>query len=222
MSKYRSGFGPFRRAYTYYSGVEPIQNMVVTPTTIPTAPGALSATAGNTTATISFTPGYDGGSAITNYYYSVDNGNTYTSWGSASIPIIITGLTNGTSYTVVLKGVNANGNSAPSGNVLVTPVAPSPPSPPSTIPTAPSALSATVGNTTATISFTPGYNGGSAITNYYYSVDNGASYIYSTNTTSPIIISGLTNGTTYTVVLKSVNINGNSTPSGSVIVTPHA
>jgi hypothetical protein len=74
----------------------------------------------------------------------------------------------------------------------------------------------------ATISFSaPEFNGGAAITNYKYST-NGSTYtaFNPTSTTSPFTISGLTNGTTYSVTIKAVNSAGDSVASNSVSVTP--
>ena len=181
----------------------------------PSAPTSLSATAGDGQATISFTPGSDGGSAITNYKYSTD-GTNYTALSptDSSSPVTISGLTNGTSYTIYLKAVNANGDSAASSSVTVTP---------SSTPSAPTSLSATAGDGQATISFTPGSDGGSAISNYKYSTD-GTTYtaLSPTDNSSPVTITGLTNGTSYTIYLKAVNANGDSSASSSVTVTPVA
>ena len=183
--------------------------------TTPSAPTSLSATAGDGQATISFTPGSDGGSSITNYKYSTD-GTTYTALSptDSSSPVTIPGLTNRTSYTIYLKAVNANGDSAASSSVTVTP---------STTPSAPTSLSATAGDGQATISFTSGSDGGSTISNYKYSTD-GTNYtdLSPTNSSSPITIPGLTNGTSYTIYLKAVNANGDSSASSSVSVTPVA
>ena len=95
------------------------------PSTIPSAPTSLTATAGDGEAVISFTQGSDGGSAITNYKYSI-NGSTYTALSptSSTSPITVSGLTNGTTYSIYLKAVNANGDSSASSAVSVTPVAP--------------------------------------------------------------------------------------------------
>jgi hypothetical protein len=93
-------------------------------TTAPAAPTSLVATAGDGQASISFTQGTNGGSAITNYKYSLD-GTTYTALSPAATtsPITITGLTNATSYNIYLKAVNAVGDSSASTSVSVTPVA---------------------------------------------------------------------------------------------------
>ena len=92
---------------------------------VPSTPTSLTSTAGNGTTDISFTAGSDGGSAITNYKYSTD-GTTYTALSPADTtsPVTISGLTNGTSYTIYLKAVNAIGDSVASSSVSVTPTAP--------------------------------------------------------------------------------------------------
>lgn len=50
--------------------------------------------------------------------------------------------------------------------------------------------------------------GGDFITGYRYSVDNGATFTYANGTDSPILISGLTFGVTYQVLLQAVDPNG--------------
>jgi hypothetical protein len=78
----------------------------------PNSPTGVSATAGNTEATISFTAPSDvGGSAITGYRAQSNDGIGAS--GSYS-PITVTGLTNGTSYTFNVWAINAFGYSAPS------------------------------------------------------------------------------------------------------------
>ena len=75
-------------------------------------------------------------------------------------------------------------------------------------PGAPTGLSATPGNGQAIIAFTaPADNGGAAITNYEYSSNDGSSWTAQNPaaTTSPLTISGLTNGTTYSVKLRAVS-----------------
>ena len=189
-------------------------SVTVTPAvTVPTAP-SLSATAGNTSASIAFTQGSNGGSAITNYSYST-NGTTFTPFSPAQTtsPLTITGLANGTPYTISIKAINAIGSSVASATVAVTPVA--------SVPTAPSSLSATSGNLSASIAFTQGSNGGSAITNYSYSIDGTTFTPFSpAKTTSPVTVTGLTNGTPYTISIKAINAIGSSVASATVAVTP--
>ena len=87
---------------------------------IPESPTILSASIGNAETVITFTAGVNVGPSITNYLYSID-GNTYVSSGSTSSPIRITELTNGVTYNITLKAVNANGRSSASNSFSVTP-----------------------------------------------------------------------------------------------------
>ena len=98
------------------------------PAGAPATPTALVATAGNSSASVAFSAGSDGGSAITNYQYSTDNGSTWTARSPAatSSPVVISGLTNGTAYSIKLRAVNSVGSGAASSAVSVTPTAPSP------------------------------------------------------------------------------------------------
>ena len=91
----------------------------------PGAPTVSAVTAANGSLTISFTAGADGGSPITNYKYSID-GTNYIALNpaAATSPFTISGLTNGTTYSVTIKAVNAVGDSVASNAVTGTPVAP--------------------------------------------------------------------------------------------------
>ena len=85
-------------------------------------------------------------------------------------------------------------------------------------PGAPTALSATtLSATSVSVAFTPGASAGASTTNYKYalSTDGGSAYGEATavdpaDFTSPITISGLTNGTTYHIKLKAVTDVGDS------------
>jgi outer membrane protein OmpA-like peptidoglycan-associated protein len=177
---------------------------------------------------ITFTPGSDGGSAITNYKYSFDN-VAFTAFDPATTtqPFVF----DFTAYNrplgvmtyVYLKAVNANGDGESNwGNVGGTnsqvgcTVGTGLPSRPTT------AITATAGDGSASVAFTPGSNGGSAITNYKYSINGGATYIALSpaSATSPITIPGLTNGVLTTIYLKAVNANGDSPTARTVTVTP--
>lgn len=60
-----------------------------------------------------------GGLEITNYEYSLNSGSTWTalSPADATSPVTITGLTNGTAYSVQLRAVNALGGGAASATL---------------------------------------------------------------------------------------------------------
>jgi LPXTG-motif cell wall-anchored protein len=93
----------------------------------PTAPTISSVIAANGSLTVAFTAGTDGGSPITNYKYSID-GTNYVALNPAATtsPFTISGLTNGTSYSVSIKAVNEIGDSIASNAVAGIPVAPTP------------------------------------------------------------------------------------------------
>ena len=95
--------------------------------TSPSAPTNLTATAGNGQVEIAFTAGADGGAAITNYQYSIDGGTTWIALNplDTTSPITITGLTNGTQYSIQIRAVNSVGAGAASTAVTSTPVTPS-------------------------------------------------------------------------------------------------
>ena len=192
-------------------GLGPTSNpATATPATVPNAPTSLDATPLNGQISIAFTPGSDGGSSITNYEYSLNSG-AYTSTGRTASPVVISGLTNGTSYTIRLKAVNSVGSSLASTSISATP---------KTIPNAPTSLVATPSNAQISIGFTPGSNGGSSITDYKYSL-NGGAYTSAGTTVSPVVITGLTNGTSYSIILEAVNSVGSSSASSSVSAIPN-
>jgi uncharacterized repeat protein (TIGR02543 family) len=125
----------------------------------------------------------------------------------------VTGLTNGTSYTFRVTAVNAGGT-ASSVSRAVTPTG---------APSQPLNLSYAAGAGYVDVSFTaPENNGGFNITNYSYSIDNGANWVTRSpqSTTSPVRISGLTDGTTYQVKLKAINPSGAGLASTVIAAKP--
>ena len=91
------------------------------------------------------------------------------------------------------------------------------------VPVAPTITSVVGTDSSLTVTFASGADGGSPITNYKYSTD-GTNYIAlnPATTSSPFIISGLTNATTYSVTIKAVNVYGDSLNSNTVNGTPMA
>jgi hypothetical protein len=90
-----------------------------------------------------------------------------------------------------------------------------PPSPPG----APTIGTATRGNAQASIAFTPpASNGGAAITSYTATCTPGN--ISANGTGSPIVVTGLTNGTAYSCSVRATNSAGTGAASATVAVTP--
>ena len=97
--------------------------------TTPSPPGAPTITSiepGNQQLTVHFT-GPSSGSAD-NYQYSTNNGSTWTSRmpASAVSPLIISGLTNGTTYSVLIRAVDQGIIGTQSNVVQGTPLTPDP------------------------------------------------------------------------------------------------
>ena len=89
-------------------------------------------------------------------------------------------------------------------------------------PAAPTITSITAGNASVSVSFTAGATNGSAITNYKYSINNGSSFtaLSPTGTSSPLTISGLTNGTAYSIIIRAVSAAGDGSISNMISATP--
>lgn len=157
----------------------------------------------NGQSSVAFTPGSVAGSS----YTVTSSPGSYTATGSAS-PLTVTGLQSATEYTYTVVASNRYGTSsasAASAGVTAT-----------TVPQAPTIGTATGADQSATLTFTAGANGGSSITNYKYSTDNSTYTAFSpAQTSSPLTISGLTNGQSYAFYLKSVNANGDSAASAA-------
>ena len=99
---------------------------------VPQPPTAVTAMSGDAQVTVSWTPpGDDGGSPVLDYTATADPGGaTCTTSGTSCV---VSGLTNGTAYTVTVTARNAVGVSAPSApSATVTPS--SPPVPPTSTP----------------------------------------------------------------------------------------
>ena len=191
------------------SGAESVASDSFTPRTTPSAPSITSVTAGDSTVSVVFTAGATGGSVITDFEYQLNGAGSWFSLGTTSSPASI-GVTNGVAYTVKLRAVNVAGSGAESdASDSFTP---------RTTPSAPIVV-ATAGDGSASISFTAGADGGASITKYQYQLGSG-SWVDAVGTSSPISISGLTNGTNYNIKLRAVNSAGDGAASDAVSVTP--
>jgi hypothetical protein len=209
----------FTVAATNSTGTGPASapSAAVTPATLPGAPTGVSAVAGNAQATVSFTPpASNGGATISGYTITPYVGATAQAPRTAAgSPATVTGLTNGTTYTFTVSATNSVGSgpaSAPSNAVT-----------PATVPGTPTGVSAVAGNAQATVSFTPPVsNGGATITGYIVTPYIGATAQPSTTgTASPVTVTSLTNGTTYTFRVAATNSAGTGPASvASNPVTP--
>lgn len=157
--------------------------------------------------TVVFQPGV-GGSTPTQY-------NAFTTAGgfsgfSSTSTVTLTGLTPGTEYVVYGNAQNNFGTTTNTPNFAGRT--------PTTLPQAPTigTLSDVTTGGALNLTFTAGSSGGKTITNYKYSFDGTTYTAFSpAQTTSPLSLTGLTNGTSYNVRLKAVTANGDSPASNA-------
>jgi len=91
------------------------------------------------------------------------------------------------------------------------------------VPGAPTSVTATAGNASASVAFTAPSNAGLPATITGYTVTSSPGGLTGTGSSSPITVSGLTNGTSYTFTVTATNASGTSSPSApSSSVTPVA
>ena len=196
-------------------------------TTLPDVPTSVTGVAGNSSATISWSP-------PTTYNYLPVTGyavGLYPSNGSAPIINIypnnvftadISNLIPGVSYSYSVTAMNSDGSGVPflSSSSVV----------PYTVPNAPTNVVATASNASANVTWNaPVNNGGSAITGYSVTpYQNGVAQTpVNTTTTSLAFTNTLTNGDSYVFVVTANNIAGasvSSLPSNAVtpITVPNA
>jgi YHYH protein/Fibronectin type III domain len=95
------------------------------------------------------------------------------------------------------------------------------PTPVSSAPGAPIMGAVTAGNASASVAFTaPTFTGSTAITSYTATCTAGTSSGNASAATSPITVTGLTNGTSYGCSVTATNSVGTSTASSVIAVTP--
>jgi len=158
----------------------------------------------NGAGTIAFTPDETGG--LASVYTATSSPGGFTGTNSSS-PVTVAGLQSNTAYTFTVIATNSYGNATatgPTSSITAT-----------TVPQAP-----TVGSPSATgasgqilVPITANGTGGSSITGY--TVTSSPGNITGSGSSSPIIVSGLTNGTSYTFTATATNTNGTSLSSSS-------
>ena len=95
------------------------------------------------------------------------------------------------------------------------------PTPEPTVPSTPTLLTIISTDENLILNFILGPDGGSPIIDIEYSLDNGMTWNSSGETTSPFAITGLTNGDSYSVGIRSKNIYGTSSSSNFISAIPN-
>jgi HD-GYP domain-containing protein (c-di-GMP phosphodiesterase class II)/predicted phage tail protein len=194
---------------------------VIVPSTTPTAPTGVTATSGDSVATVSWTgPSSDGGAPVVSYLITPYLGGvalTPSSFNASTTTETFVGLTDGATYTFTVTAINADGDSptsAPSGPVI-----------PAGVPSAPTGVIGTPGNDQVSLSWTaPADDGGAPVTDYVVTPSIGG--VAQTPTEFPSVattesVGGLANGSAYTFTVVAINSAGDSPASSpSAAVTP--
>jgi uncharacterized repeat protein (TIGR01451 family) len=147
--------------------------------------------------------------------------------GASSTITLVANLASGATGTLLNAAsittqhdVDGANNTGTSSHDLGGPVGPPP-----TVPGAPTVTGVTAGDQTLTVAFTaPASNGGATITNYEYSLNGGSTWTPRdpASTSSPLELTGLTNGVTRQVALRAVNSVGAGPQSNAMIGRPQA
>jgi hypothetical protein len=154
----------------------------------------------NGSASIAFTPG----TFLGKTYTVTSSPGSFTASGSSS-PVVVTGLQSSTQYTYTVVASNNYGTaSASSASSAVTAT---------TVPQAPSITSVTGGNAQVSVAFSANATGGSSITGY--TITSSPGNITANGSSSPIVVTGLTNDTSYTFTATATNANGTSAASSA-------
>lgn len=187
----------------------------------PGIPAAPLAVAGAGSATVSVTPG-SGGAPSTYTVTSSPSGGTCTVTVPAS-SCTVTGLTPGTAYTFTATATNGIGTSgaSPASN-SVTPTSPTPPTPPTpTPPSAPTSVTAAAGPRSIAVSWGPPATAGSfPVTSYRVVATPGGATCTATAPATTCTLTGLTNGTAYTVSVSALSGAGWGASASVGPVTP--
>ena len=192
-----------------YNGPQDYSDWVVTTNAVsplgsPNAPTNVSATAGNASASVTWTAPAGGANSY-EVQYRAGSGAWSSSITAASTAATVTGLTNGSAYTFQVRAIRGGVPSAWVSSNTVTPVAPS------VVPTAPTSVSATGIDSAAVISWT--MQAGQPVTTYLiqYSLNNVNWFPTTPISTGRVdqtyVLGGLANGQAYYIRVAAANGN---------------
>ena len=193
-----------------------------TPATPPGAPQGLSATPGDATVSLTWSPpSSNGGSPITNYrvYRSTTSGGeTFLTNAGNVLTYTDTGLTNGQTYFYKVSAENSQGEGPLSTEASSTPTLPATP------PSAPRNLQATAGDGSVTLNWeAPANDGGLPILAYLVyrgTTQNGETFLAGAGLTLTFTDLTVTNGVTYYYKVTATNAIGESPRSNEASATP--
>ena len=176
---------------------------------IPAPPTSLSGSGSE----VSFTPGANNGSPITNYEYALydEEEEEYVfsalSPAQASSPVTLPNLPQGAEVTLRLRAVNANGSSTESAELAFTPYP--------LVPDTPTITGTDYGDGKLYLYVSVADDGGSAITEYTATCTDGSTAYTGVAEDSTVTVTGLTNDVAYTCTVTATNSTGTSPASAA-------
>ena len=173
-----------------------------TPFTSPSAVSISSVEGANRSITVDWTAGFDGGSPLTGYEICAvpDSGRRVcVDADAAAVSAVVPGLINGVEYAVSVVARNVAGAGAEASGTAT----------PSTVPSIPKIVSATMRPEGIDVVWSaPVSDGGADLLRYQICADSSCVNVSASSTTGSV--TGLTNGSTYSVTVKAVNKQGSS------------
>jgi hypothetical protein len=178
---------------------------------LPSAPLAVTATAGDTVAAVTWAPPTDdGGQPVTAYRVTRSTATGAVSGMTTQTSLSQSGLVNGTAYRYSVAAVTAIGTGPATLSPSVKPIG---------LPTAPTSVRASAQNARATVRWTASNGNGTAVRDYRVVASPGGRAVTTTSTSA--VVTGLTNGVAYRFSVSARNLLGRGPSSSpSAAVTP--
>lgn len=183
----------------------------------PSAPRNVTASAGYKSATVAWTaPVSDGGAPITAYAITARPGRRTTTVPGNARNALVSGLTNGTSYSLTVTAINGAGSSHATARARITPSV--------TVPAAPALVRvAATGTGTVQVQWAaPPTDGGSPLTGYTVSASNSGPTATLGPAATSTTVSGLRPSTTYSFSVTAANTRGAGPATTSSAIVPQA
>lgn len=177
----------------------------------PNPPSRVEASAGAASVTVVWSPVTSRSAVVTDYVvqHSTDGGRTWSTWNdgvSTATTTVLTNLEPGVPVSVRVRSVNRYGVGPASVPVTVVPLEWA------SVPGFPTNVTATAGDQRATVRWSaPDTDGGSPVTSYTVTATPGGATCETG--TNACVVTGLTNGVSYTFRVAATNAAGSSAPS---------
>ncbi|MCR1781587.1 fibronectin type III domain-containing protein [Nocardioides carbamazepini] len=184
----------------------------VVPVGVPHRVATPAATAGDGSATVTWTGEGNEGQDVTKYTVTTSPGGNIVTVDGSKRTATVSGLANGTAYTFTVGATNASGDGpASEPSAAVTPAG---------APLKVAKPIAARGNQSASVAWTAANGNGSPVTGYTVTASPGGATATVDGATTHASVTGLTNGTTYTFTVRATNAIGDgaaSDPSSGVV-----